>query len=106
MVHLIGKRVRVFGALALGAAALIVAFTGCSGDSNALPPEKPAAKVVGEAAPGKTLAAQTVSRQRLQKPFKQAVLLDPPDGQLRPPDRTAGGKNVAQIFEDVAGKDD
>jgi peptidyl-prolyl cis-trans isomerase B (cyclophilin B) len=103
MVHLIGNRVRLFGAVALGAAVLAVAFVGCSGESNVPAPEKPAAKVDG-AAPGKTVAAQTVSRQRLQKPFKQAVLLDPPDGQLRPPDRTAGGKNVAQIFEAVAGK--
>jgi cyclophilin family peptidyl-prolyl cis-trans isomerase len=54
---------------------------------------------------GKPVGAQAVSRPRLQKPFKQAVLLDAPDGQLRPPDRTPAGKNTGQVFEAVAGKD-
>lgn len=37
--------------------------------------------------------------------FRDAVRLDPPDGELRPPDFTMGGKNVAKMFEAVSGRD-
>ncbi|MFO0866717.1 MAG: peptidylprolyl isomerase [Gemmataceae bacterium] len=36
-------------------------------------------------------------------PFRSAVVLDPPQGEQRPPDQTAAGKNVARIFEQIAG---
>src|SRR5688572_25134270 len=38
-------------------------------------------------------------------PFDQAVRLEPPDEELRPPDMTAAGKVTAKIFEQIAGKD-
>lgn len=38
-------------------------------------------------------------------PFKEAVLLDPPDGVVRPPDKTFAGKNVAQMFLQIGGKE-
>jgi cyclophilin family peptidyl-prolyl cis-trans isomerase len=70
---------------------------------------KPAAVVANEpatrAVAGKLVVAPAPAAARVQKPFKEAVLLDPPVGQLRPPDRTFAGRNVAQIFEAVAGKD-
>jgi peptidyl-prolyl cis-trans isomerase B (cyclophilin B) len=44
---------------------------------------------------------------RLHQPFLEAVLLEPPEGQdqLRPPDQTKAGKNVAKLYEAVVGKD-
>ena len=37
--------------------------------------------------------------------FKDAVLFDPPEGEQRPPDRTAAGKNVGALFEEIAGQE-
>jgi cyclophilin family peptidyl-prolyl cis-trans isomerase len=65
----------------------------------------------GEAA-SKVVVAQPTGNQRptvdpaaLFTPFNQAVRLDPPDDELRPPDVTAGGKVTAKLFEQIAGKD-
>jgi peptidyl-prolyl cis-trans isomerase B (cyclophilin B) len=91
-------------AIACGSVLALVSLGGCTGESKAPVAEKPVAQPDTSTAPAKSVAAQTVSRQRLQKAFKHAVLLDPPEGQLCPPDRTAGGKNIAQIFEAIAGK--
>jgi peptidyl-prolyl cis-trans isomerase B (cyclophilin B) len=38
-------------------------------------------------------------------PFKDAVVFEPPDGEKRPPDRTFAGKNVAALFEEIAGQE-
>jgi peptidyl-prolyl cis-trans isomerase B (cyclophilin B) len=38
-------------------------------------------------------------------PFSKAVLLEPPDGANRPPDKTAGGKSTVKLFEQIAGRD-
>lgn len=39
-------------------------------------------------------------------PFRASVLLEPPDGELRPPDKTFAGKNAAQLFQAIAGTKD
>jgi peptidyl-prolyl cis-trans isomerase B (cyclophilin B) len=90
--------------VALACTGALVALSGCSNESKAPAPAQPVVQTRTDAVapPGKTVMAQTVSRQR-QKSFKQAVLLDPPEGQQRPPDLTFAGKNVARIFEAVAG---
>jgi peptidyl-prolyl cis-trans isomerase B (cyclophilin B) len=38
-------------------------------------------------------------------PFLQAVRLDPPEGEQRPPDITASGKPIGKLFEKIEGKD-
>src|SRR5262245_47196967 len=38
-------------------------------------------------------------------PFEQAVRLDPPDGENRPPDMTVNGKVTGKLFEQIGGKD-
>jgi peptidyl-prolyl cis-trans isomerase B (cyclophilin B) len=38
-------------------------------------------------------------------PFAKAVLLEPPDGANRPPDKTAGGKATVKVLEQIAGRD-
>jgi len=38
-------------------------------------------------------------------PFKDAVLFEPPDGEMCPPDKTVAGKNVASMFEEIAGQE-
>jgi cyclophilin family peptidyl-prolyl cis-trans isomerase len=93
----------------------LLALAGLAGCSRSEPepavaaPEKPAPKAPKADRPepvagAKPVAAQPVSRQKLQKPFKQAVLLDPPEGQQKPPDLTVAGKNTALIFEAIAGR--
>lgn len=42
--------------------------------------------------------------QRFKQPFLAATLHEPPDGQLRPPETTMGGKSVGKLYELVAGK--
>ncbi len=90
-------------------AAAALALIGCGKSDDPAPPDRPAA-AVGPSAAGtaparpKAVAALPVSRPRLQKPFKQAVLLDPPEGQQKPPDLTIAGKNTALIFEAIAGR--
>src|SRR5438034_2802330 len=37
-------------------------------------------------------------------PFNQAVRLEAPDGENRPPDVTVNGKVVGKLFEQIAGK--
>jgi cyclophilin family peptidyl-prolyl cis-trans isomerase len=98
MVQITCCRVAAFLALAL------VSLTGCARSENdAKPsglPDAPQAAVT----PKKPVEAQPVSRKRLQRSFKEAVILDPPAGQQCMPARTSAGRNVAQIFEAIAGE--
>ncbi len=96
MVHLSRSRCYFIVALALAGLA------GCARSEE----DRPAAVAQGQspaAAPVKPVDAHPVSRKRLQKPFKEAVILDPPAGQQCMPVRTFAGKNVANIFETIAG---
>lgn len=104
-------RRRLFGLLAgSGAATMLLVGCGKSEEKPAAGPERPVAQVEtpgkkAETPSAKTVPAQPVSRQQPSlKGFKESVILEPPDTQLRPPDVTAAGKNVAHIFEAVAGK--
>jgi peptidyl-prolyl cis-trans isomerase B (cyclophilin B) len=47
---------------------------------------------------------QTPSEDRLHQSFTEAVFPEPPDGQLRPPDQTKAGKNVAKLYEAIVGR--
>lgn len=104
------RRTRLFG---FGAAALLF-LVGCSkdddtptapiaskADSSGTPNER-----VTPGTPAKAVPAQVVSLpgDKFHKPFAEAVLLDPPDGERRPPDLTCTGKNVGKLFEAIAGK--
>ncbi len=82
---------------------MLAGLAGCTRSEDEAKPSAAAQPGGAGTAPGKVVAAQPVSRKRLQKSFKDAVILDPPDGQLRMPVRTVAGKNVAQVFEAVAG---
>jgi cyclophilin family peptidyl-prolyl cis-trans isomerase len=105
MSHAVRTRLGLVAALMGAGAVALVAFSGCNRESKAPAPAKPVTQIKSDAVapPGKTVVAQPVSRLR-PKSFKQAVLLDPPEGQQRPPDLTFAGKNLARIFEAVAGK--
>jgi peptidyl-prolyl cis-trans isomerase B (cyclophilin B) len=101
------------GAAATGALGLL-AVAGCSrpdAPAKGNPAEPPVAHVEAPAKPeGPTAAArpvagQTVSRVQPGHSFKESVLLEPPDTQLRPPDVTVAGKKTAQLFEAIAGRD-
>jgi cyclophilin family peptidyl-prolyl cis-trans isomerase len=94
----------ICGTLVFGCTAVVLGLTGCSRPAG----DAPSTQAAPGAIAGKKkdqVAAQAVSRKRLHRPFKQAVLLDPPvDFLQRPPDHTVAGKNVARIFEAIAGK--
>jgi cyclophilin family peptidyl-prolyl cis-trans isomerase len=96
MSHGVRSRLGLFAALMCAGAVALIAFSGCSRESQTPEPEQPVVQIKSDAAapPGKPVVAQPVSR----------VLLDPPEGQQRPPDLTFAGKNLARIFEAVAGK--
>lgn len=90
------------GRLLFFMAAVFVPFlTGCSSDGDATTesasPRVPVAKPVAD--PPEAIADPSFI------PFDQAVRLDPPDDELRPPDMTAAGKVTAKIYEQIAGKD-
>jgi peptidyl-prolyl cis-trans isomerase B (cyclophilin B) len=91
------------GRLGSGVVLALVLAVGCSkteGPPAVAPEPKPALAVDAKKAepnsPPTTDAAA---------PFKDAVLFEPPDGEKRPPDRTAAGKNVAALFEAIAGQE-
>jgi cyclophilin family peptidyl-prolyl cis-trans isomerase len=92
------------GLIVLG---LGVTLAGCG--KQAVPAAKeqqvPSSPAVS-AQPGPAGAAAVAKLDpRLHQPFKDAVLLDPPEGAQRPPDVTKAGKAVGKLFEAVAGKD-
>lgn len=86
--------------------ALLASLTGCNKAEEPAAPQNPGAVLQVE--PNKTQQTTNPPRtEDLAKDtvlFKDAVLLEPPDGELRPPDKTAAGKNVAALFEEIAGK--
>ncbi len=43
------------------------------------------------------------SRPPKGQTFLDATVAEPPDGELRPPDKTMAGKNVAKMYEQIAG---
>jgi cyclophilin family peptidyl-prolyl cis-trans isomerase len=94
---------RTVGCLLAVYFALVIGLAGCTPTVETPRSAKPEAEL-DKKSPGKTVPAQTVSRQKRAKAFKDAVLRDPPvDFLKRPPDRTVAGKNVATIYEAIAG---
>lgn len=84
----------------------LVSLCGC-GQSEDKPPT--GASASGEPKPPvavqeKPTKAMPVSAPR-HSPFNEAILLEPPEGENRPPDKTVAGKDVAGIFERIVGKD-
>jgi peptidyl-prolyl cis-trans isomerase B (cyclophilin B) len=99
MAHLSRSRSCLAAMLLLALASLV----GCSGSENEAAPAAAINAPDAAVASTKPVAAQPVSRKRLQKSFKEAVMLDPPAGQQCMPVRTCADKNIAQIFEAIAG---
>jgi peptidyl-prolyl cis-trans isomerase B (cyclophilin B) len=97
---------RLLGVLVCATGATLIGLAGCSKTEPEAksPPVAVTEPEPKKTAPDRTVVAQPVSRHKLQKSFKEAVILDPPTGQQCPPARTFAGKNVAQIFEAVSGK--
>jgi cyclophilin family peptidyl-prolyl cis-trans isomerase len=94
---------RLAGIIVGAGTIILVGLAGCTRTEEPVPPSKPAA-VPSESAPSKIVTAQAVSRKRTQKSFKEAVILDPPAGQQCMPARTSAGKNIARVFEAIAGE--
>ena len=95
-----------------GLSLTLLLLVGCTkNDPPTEAPAKPVAQTSAdekkEASAAKPVPGKLTSMQhaRLHQPFKDAVLLEPPADELRPPDMTVNGKNVAQLFESIAGKD-
>ena len=106
---------RLAGAGLSALAAALVTLAGCArpeSENKAAAPKQPEARAETKAPadPGSSTAARPVAAQPVSraatmlKPFKEAVILDPPEGQLRPPDTTFAGKNVGRIFEAVSSR--
>jgi cyclophilin family peptidyl-prolyl cis-trans isomerase len=95
-------RQRFLGGLLVVTALTLLTMAGCSqGGNNA---DEKDSEANPNVAAGGPMAKDEAAR--LQQPFKDAVLLEPPIEDLqRPPDLTPAGKNVAKIFEAIAGKD-
>jgi cyclophilin family peptidyl-prolyl cis-trans isomerase len=92
--------------LLLGAAITILSAAGCGRKADSADREPVAAETTVETKQAKAETLSKDERHRLSQKFADAVLLEPPaDDELRPPDLTASGKNVAKLFEAVAGKD-
>lgn len=86
--------IRVLG---LASCWIVLTVAGCNQKSA---PENSEAK-----APAIKASRSAQADDRLHQPFMDAVYLEPPEGQLRPPDKTKAGKNVAKIYEIIAGRD-
>ncbi|MBI3406789.1 MAG: peptidylprolyl isomerase [Planctomycetes bacterium] len=89
-----------------------VALWGCSKPANPAIHERPADVDAAKDDPAKPALGfsekrlrSTPALVRLHKPFREAVNVEPPDGENRPPDKTFAGKNVAAIYEKIVGKD-
>ncbi len=96
---------RCFALFAMVAPLSWIFLSGC-GKSKEDGPAAPALAVNKSsiAAPIKAVNRQTIANIRVL-PFKDAVLLEPPEGERRPPDKTVAGKNVATLFEQIGGID-
>jgi peptidyl-prolyl cis-trans isomerase B (cyclophilin B) len=82
--------------LALTSFGAILVVAGCNQGQPSEKAEVKAPEVKARPAP---------SEDRLHQLFMDAVYLEPPEGQLRPPDKTKAGKNVAKVYETIAGRD-
>jgi cyclophilin family peptidyl-prolyl cis-trans isomerase len=90
-------------ALGVLSAALLLSVAGCKQDVDKT--KKPDAAVEPKKDNnGKPIEAQPVARTKDPRllSFKEAVILDPPRSEQRPPDIACNGKNVAKIFEMIA----
>jgi cyclophilin family peptidyl-prolyl cis-trans isomerase len=85
--------------------ALCTVFVGCGrSDSNQGATETSGApKVTVAPRPGE--GSPSAATDPTFVPFEEAVRLDPPDGENRPPDTTAGRKSTVKLFETIAGSD-
>jgi peptidyl-prolyl cis-trans isomerase B (cyclophilin B) len=90
--------VRAVEPLGLTGLCAVILCSGCG--EQAAPTTSAEAKAPGKAAP-----LPTGFDARLHQAFKEAVYLEPPEGQLRPPDMTKAGKNVAKLYEAIVGQD-
>lgn len=95
---------RQLGSIGITLATFLFIISGCSRTGNN--------KTDGAAAsPKKQVQAIATSIPKIAAetghflPFVQAVRLDPPDDELRPPDMTAAGKVTAKLYEQIAGRD-
>jgi peptidyl-prolyl cis-trans isomerase B (cyclophilin B) len=81
---------------------IAVIAAGCGrNDTKESDPTKPGVTV----APGGDGKAAAAGKDPTLVPFHEAVILEPPDGENRPPDETLGGKATAKLFEAIAGRD-
>lgn len=79
----------------------ILLLIGCTKTASNDRPAPPNLKI----APTLEKPSTVALNPRLHQPFKDAILLEPPEGQHRPPDITVAGKVVGKIYEEIAGRD-
>lgn len=101
-------RTRVTGWIAVGmlvasVGGIVISGCGKKPDDAAVKPTTPGDQPASLVVQPKTGA--TPGGTATQMAFKDAVLFEPPDGEQRPPDRTMAGKNVAALFEQIAGQE-
>jgi peptidyl-prolyl cis-trans isomerase B (cyclophilin B) len=93
-----GRALARLGVVSLVAGGFLVGCTPPESNRKPPPKPKPAPPAVFQA-PAKVLGAPI--DPRLHQSFKDAVLLEPPDGQQRPPDLTRAGKAVGKLYTEV-----
>ena len=84
----------LFRSNAVGLMAVLFACAGCGRDAGKN--GEAGVEVAPEDTDGKAASA---ANDPTLVPFAKAVLLEPPDGANRPPDKTAGGKSTVNMFE-------
>ena len=97
MAHACSRRLRI------GTAILLFIVTGCSSEGDPVTESSVPARKVAVSKPVDPSTNGVADETFV--PFDQAVRLEPPDDELRPPDVTAAGKVTAKLFEQIAGKD-
>src|SRR5262245_35797955 len=97
-------RLLVFASIVTSLAWMFM-LAGCSRDGGNKNAEASAATPMALVAQPTSNQRSAISADAHFTPFNQAVRLDPPDDELRPPDVTAAGKVTAKLFEQIAGKD-
>jgi peptidyl-prolyl cis-trans isomerase B (cyclophilin B) len=98
------NRQRSAARLALAGLGLALGLAGCGRQAPATDDGKSKPAAAGASANPTAAPGQGQLADRLHVQFAQAVLLEPPEEQERPPDRTKAGKSVGKLFEVIAGQ--
>jgi cyclophilin family peptidyl-prolyl cis-trans isomerase len=81
-----------------------IALTGCSRPDPIVTSADPQNQGADPGKPGPPAGPAVNYDSWLHHPFAKATIAEPPEGQLRPPDRTVAGQSVAPMYEKIVGE--